>query len=163
MVYDAPKAKGNFAQRLKLIEKSLTELKSQYVVAHKHVVCTGLDHLNKELDRVTAENAEGVMIKDPSCQYENRRSDKLLKVKKFDDAEATVIGHQKGTGRCSDMCGAILMRGDDGIEFKIGSGFNDAQRRKPPKKGSRVTYKYMGKSNSGKPRFPIFLRVHPGI
>jgi len=61
------------------------------------------------------------------------------------------------------MCGAILMRGDDGIEFKIGSGFNDAQRRKPPKKGSRVTYKYMGKSNSGKPRFPIFLRVHPGM
>jgi len=67
MVYDAPKAKGNFAQRLKLIEKSLTDSKSQYVVAHKHVVCTGLDHLNKELDRVTAENAEGVMIKDPSC------------------------------------------------------------------------------------------------
>jgi DNA ligase-1 len=61
------------------------------------------------------------------------------------------------------MCGAILVRGDDGIEFKIGSGFNDAQRRKPPKKGSRVTYKYMGKSNSGKPRFPIFLREHPGM
>lgn len=104
-----------------------------------------------------------MMIKDPASPYENRRSEKLLKVKKFDDAEATVIGHQKGTGRCSGMCGAILMRTDDGIEFKIGSGFNDAQRMKPPKIGSRVTYKYMGKSNAGKPRFPIFMRIHPGM
>jgi len=61
------------------------------------------------------------------------------------------------------MCGAILVRGDDGIEFKIGSGFKDAQRRKPPKLGARVSYKYMGKSNAGKPRFPIFMRLHPGM
>jgi len=61
------------------------------------------------------------------------------------------------------MLGALEMRADNGIEFKIGSGFNDAQRRSPPKKGSRVTYKFMGLSNSGKPRFPIFMRVHPGM
>jgi DNA ligase-1 len=66
------------------------------------------------------------MIKDPQSEYEFRRSFSLLKVKKFDDAEATVIGHERGTGRCSDMCGAIIVRGDDGIEFKIGSGFTDA-------------------------------------
>jgi DNA ligase-1 len=126
MVYDAPKAKGTFQQRLKTIERKLKELKSEYVIPHKHEVCTDMDHLTKELDRVTADGGEGVMIKDPDSKYENKRSDKLLKVKKFEDAEATVYGHQKGTGRCSDMCGAILVRGDDGIEFKIGSGFNDA-------------------------------------
>lgn len=112
---------------------------------------------------MTAAGGEGVMIKDPKSLYENRRSDKLLKVKKFDDAEATVIGHEKGTGRCSAMCGAIRVRTDEGMEFKIGSGFDDAQRRKPPKIGSRVTYKYMGKTDLGKPRFPIFLREHPGM
>jgi len=122
-----------------------------------------MEHMTKELDRVTAAEGEGVMIKAPNSPYENKRSNFLLKVKKFDDAEATVIGHQKGTGRCSAMCGAILVRGDDGIEFKIGSGFNDDQRRKPPKIGIRVTYKYMGKTNAGKPRFPIFMREHPGM
>jgi DNA ligase 1 len=61
------------------------------------------------------------------------------------------------------MLGALEMRSDDGIEFKIGSGFNDVQRKNPPKIGSRVTYKYMGVSTSGKPRFPIFLRIHPGV
>lgn len=46
-----------------------------------------------ELDKVVANGGEGVMIKDPLSQYENRRSEKLLKVKTFEDAEATVIGH----------------------------------------------------------------------
>ena len=57
------------------------------------------------------------------------------------------------------MMGAIEVRTDEGVEFKIGSGFNDAQRMKPPKIGSRVTYKYMGLSTYGKPRHPIFLRI----
>lgn len=115
------------------------------------------------MDKVIAKKGEGIMLRDPNSLYEGRRSDKLLKVKKFDDAEATVIGHEKGTGRCSSMLGAIRVRGDNGIEFKIGSGFTDDMRRKPPKIGSRVTYKYMGCSNSGKPRFPIFMRLHPGL
>lgn len=46
-----------------------------------------------ELDKVVAKGGEGMMIKDPHCKYENRRSDRLLKVKIFEDAEATVIGH----------------------------------------------------------------------
>ena len=133
------------------------------MVALEHKVCKSKEHLMEELDSVIAKGGEGVMLRDPESLYENRRSASLLKVKKFDDAEATVTGHERGTGRCSGMTGAIHVRGDDGIEFKIGSGFTDAQRMKPPKIGSRVTYKYMGKSNSGKPRFPIFLRVHPGM
>ena len=48
-----------------------------------------------------------MMIRDPDSKYEGKRSDTLLKVKKFDDAEAVVLSHHKGTGRCSDMCGAI--------------------------------------------------------
>lgn len=61
------------------------------------------------------------------------------------------------------MLGALQVRADDGTEFKIGSGFTDAMRKKPPKIGIRVTYKYMGKSDAGKPRFPIFMREHPGM
>ena len=103
------------------------------------------------------------MLKDPESHYEGRRSLSLLKVKKFEDAEATVIAHNKGTGRCANMCGAIQVREKDGTEFKIGSGFDDAQRRKPPKLGSVVTFKFQGRSKGGIPRFPIFLREHPGM
>jgi DNA ligase-1 len=82
------------------------------------------------------------MVKDPKCKYEGVRSDKLLKVKVFEDTEATVYGHESGSGRCLSMLGALLVVGDDGKKFKVGSGFTDRMRRNPPKKGSRITYKF---------------------
>ena len=59
------------------------------------------------MDSVLSDKGEGVMLKDPNSAYEGRRSNSLLKVKRFEDTEATVIGHLKGTGRCANMCGAI--------------------------------------------------------
>ncbi len=45
----------------------------------------------------------------------------------------------------------------NGVEFKIGTGFNDDQRRKPPKIGSIVTFKYQELSNDGNPRYVVVL------
>lgn len=47
--------------------------------------------------------------------------------------------------------------------FHIGSGFSDAQRKKPPKVGEVVTFKYQELSNNGHPRFPVFLRVRGDV
>jgi DNA ligase-1 len=45
------------------------------------------------MDEICGSKGEGVMIKDPKSKYERKRSYVLLKVKRFEDAEATVIGH----------------------------------------------------------------------
>ena len=66
------------------------------------------------------------MIKDPESMYERKRSGSLLKVKKFQDAEATVVGVEKGAGKYAEVMGAIrVKRESDGVEFKLGSGFDD--------------------------------------
>ena len=65
------------------------------------------------------------MVKEATCCYEAKRSNKLLKVKKFEDTEAIVIGHTPGTGKYKGMCGALEVKGDDGILFKVGSGLSD--------------------------------------
>lgn len=46
----------------------------------------------------------------------------------------------------------------EGIQFKLGTGFSDAQRANPPKIGSLVTYTYRDKTLNGKPKFASFLR-----
>lgn len=46
------------------------------------------------MDTICRVKGEGVMIKDPKSKYEGVRSYSLLKVKRFEDAEAKVIGHQ---------------------------------------------------------------------
>jgi DNA ligase-1 len=55
--------------------------------------------------------------------------------------------------------GALLVESTDGRRFRIGSGFSDAQRRKPPALGSWITYRFRGLHDSGLPRFATFLRV----
>ena len=69
--------------------------------------CKGKEELETLMEKVVSGRGEGIMLKDPKSKYEGRRSEKLLKVKRFEDAEAVVIGHLKGTGRCETMCGAI--------------------------------------------------------
>ena len=108
----------------------------------KQTICKSKDHLEKLMDEITGGKGEGVMVKDPNSAYERKRSYVLLKVKRFEDAEATVVGYQDGTGRCTGMVGALLMKEKDGTEFKIGSGFDDNQRKNPPAIGSVVTFKF---------------------
>jgi len=56
--------------------------------------------------------------------------------------------------------GALICKTKEGVEFKIGSGFTDKERWKPPKKGTIVTYQYFEVSKKGVPRFPTFLRYY---
>lgn len=66
------------------------------------------------------------MIKDPNSPYEGKRSWVLLKVKKFEDSEAKIIGHEKGKGRNAEVLGALKVKElKGGYEFKIGGGFDD--------------------------------------
>ena len=66
------------------------------------------------------------MLRRPGCFYEHRRSRSLLKVKKFHDAEAVVIGYEGGTGKNQGLVGALKVRNKEGVEFKVGSGLTDA-------------------------------------
>ncbi len=91
--------------------------------------------------------------------YETGRSDALLKVKPWQDAEAVVIGHEPGKGRFVGQMGALRVRTTEGREFLLGTGFSDAQRLNPPAIGSTVTYRYRAETRTGLPRFASFLRV----
>ena len=78
--------------------------------------------------RVLGLKGEGLMVKDPKSRYVHKRSEKLLKIKKFDDAEAIVEGHNEGSGRCEGMLGALRVhwKGKKTLKFKIGSGFDNS-------------------------------------
>lgn len=126
MIFDAPLIKGTFKERLEILKKELEKNPNETAKMISQTVCNSREHLTELMDEICGEKGEGVMLKDPNSSYERKRSFKLLKVKRFEDAEATVYDHQKGTGRITGKCGALLVREKDGTEFKIGSGFDDA-------------------------------------
>lgn len=99
------------------------------------------------------------MLHRGDAPYAARRSDDLLKLKPYEDAEARVLAHLPGRGKYAGLLGALLVERPDGLQFRLGGGFPDARRRKPPPVGSWVTCRYNGLTEDGVPRFARFLRV----
>lgn len=155
-------------------------------VAH-HVILTPEELIRVEED-FTKLGYEGLMIRDPSGIYKCGRSTVnegiLLKLKRFTDAEAEVIGFEElmhnhneaeqnelgNTKRSShkenlvggDTLGALLVRNcTDGVEFKIGTGFTAAQRQelwqdRRALVGKLATYKSFPVGVKDAPRHPVF-------
>jgi DNA ligase-1 len=101
------------------------------------------------------------MMHHHGAHYQDGRSEYLLKLKKYQDAEAIVIAHLPGKGKYQNMLGSLLVELDNGLQFKIGSGFSDMQRQAPPSVGTTITFKYHGITAKGVPRFASFLRIKP--
>ncbi len=158
MVFDAPQAKGGFEQRMQFLHATLPR-ENRFVRVVVQERCQGVAQLLAERDRVVRLGGEGLMLRQPESQYESGRSPTLLKVKPYDDAEATVIAHEPGTGKFAGKLGALHVRTDDGREFSIGSGFSDAERETPPPVGTIITYRFRGLTAKGLPRFASYLRV----
>lgn len=136
-----------------------------------------------------AQGFEGVMVRQPDGKYKCGRSTPkeqiLMKLKRFLDAEAIVIGFEEkmhnenkqetdefGLSKRSskkdglqpaNTLGAIIVEDvKTGVKFGIGSGFDDELKLEIWKNRSKylnklVKYKYQSVGIKDAPRFPVFL------
>jgi DNA ligase-1 len=154
-IFEVPHAKGDLFDRLekaKAYENRVIKILPQIKIKDKK----HLESFHKELE---LKGAEGVVVRDPTMPYIDKRTNTALKVKHFDDTECEVVGYTKGRGKYEGVIGALECRLKSGILFKIGTGLRDDERQNPPKIGEQVTFKYQGFTKYGKPRFPVFVRV----
>lgn len=159
MVFDLPGSPMIFDDRLRRLQQIIGRINQPHVRLVDQQKITTQDLLMRKLDEIVAAGGEGLMLHRGSSIYKGYRSDDLLKLKRYADAEAKVVGHFPGKGKYQGMLGSILVETDDNKRFKIGSGFSDNERKNPPPIGARITYKYFGLSGRGIPRFASFLRI----
>jgi len=158
MVFDLPAAGKTFDHRLMQLRTLLTKLSSPYIQLVAQEKLPSREALMARLDQVISEGGEGLMLHLGRAPYRATRSDDLLKLKRYQDDEAVVVSHLPGKGKYAGMMGALLVEMPNGLRFKIGTGFSDEQRHNPPAIGRVITYKYVGKTSKGIPRFASFLR-----
>jgi len=150
-----------------------------------------------ELDELAASHLEqgyeGTMVRRPNGIYKMGRSTTkegiLLKLKPFEDSEATIIGFQellknenpqttnalglseRSTEKAGmvpqDTLGAFIVEWDNGVQFNCGSGLNDTNRKeiwndKDSYLGRTIKFKYQAEGVLTKPRLPIFLGFRDG-
>ena len=130
---------------------------------------------------------EGVMLRDPQSKYKFGRSTPkegiLGKIKRFEDAEATIVGvvplmrnFNKATKNAlgltqrsndainkhpDELLGALECKSPNWLEtFEIGTGFTEAMRRqlwREPPIGQLAKFRYLPHGTLYKPRHPVFL------
>ena len=161
MVFDLPADTADFNGRLRRLRDLFAGRRSPHIGLVEQFRVADHAELMAILDRVVAAGGEGLMLHDGNARYRAGRTNDLLKLKRHDDAEAVVIAHLPGRGKYAGLLGSLLVETPDGRRFRLGSGFSDDERRRPPPVGATVTYKYFGLTRNGIPRFASFLRVRP--
>ncbi|MDQ7746404.1 DNA ligase [Hydrogenophaga pseudoflava] len=161
MVFDLPAHPGVFDERMQAYHALLQRLGCEWVVAVPQEKVTDHASLQRRLKAIVRAGAEGLMLHRGDSLYRAVRGDDLVKLKPFDDAEAKVLSYVPGKGRHAGRMGALWVETPEGLRFRLGSGFTDAQRERPPSIGSWVTYRHHGLHDSGLPRFAAFLRERP--
>ena len=163
MVFELPGVPGTFTTRVVRIKQLVDQAHLPWLQAVPQFRVADQLGLKKRLDEVVESGGEGLMLHRAEALYHGGRSPDLLKVKRWLDAEAEVVGHRPGTGKFQGMLGALEVETAAGQRFLLGTGFTEAERREPPPLGSTITYRYTGLTKGGLPRFPAFLRVRQDL
>lgn len=158
-VFDLPAEQDRFEQRFNKYNKLIQQIDSPTLIAIPQSRVGNIRQLNALLQQIVTNGAEGLMLHHQDAYYQNGRNAKLMKYKQYFDAEAQVVKHIAGKGKYTGKMGAILVQLPDGQQFKIGTGFSDHERNNPPPVGSIVTYRYIGKTDRGIPKFASYLRI----
>ena len=159
MLFELPEASGTFRERVQALQQITREAAVPWLQTIEQFEVRDREELDRRLKVVIQAGGEGLMLHRADASYVTGRSDSLLKMKPWHDAEATVIAHLPGKGKYQGMLGALRVRTGDGIEFDLGTGMNDRIRKNPPPIGTVVTYRYRGLTERGIPRFASYYRV----
>ena len=163
-------------------------LRMSGAIIHEQRTVATLDDLLAYEQECLDAGYEGLIVRSPNAAYKNGRStakeQALLKLKRFTDAEATIVNYFERehngneatvsalgrtkrssakagkTGR-GDL-GGFVLRTSDGIEFSCGTGFSDGERleywgKRDELVGKIVKFKYFSIGVKTAPRHPVWL------
>ncbi|NVD06705.1 DNA ligase [Vibrio sp. JPW-9-11-11] len=158
VVFDLPNNSGSYAQRYTQIKAYVERTSHLHIDYLPQNPVVSEPELMQQLAQVTEQGGEGLMLRDMSSHYHSGRHDSLLKLKQYQDAEATVIGYKTGSGKYKNQVGSLLVKLPSGLEFYIGSGLSDALRQSPPPLGTQIQFRYNGLTDNNVPRFARYIR-----
>ncbi|MGA3989026.1 ATP-dependent DNA ligase [Ralstonia nicotianae] len=179
-----------FATRCEQLERWRKRGDSEAIRVHivsQELVTDQVDLAMKEAQFLD-EGYEGMMIRAHDGRYKFGRSTEreggLVKVKRFDDAEAEVIGYEEEMHNANEAktnalgqterstvqanlvgkrtLGALVCRTASGVAFSVGTGFSSADRaslwrERAALVGRVVKYKHFDHGTVDAPRHPVFL------
>ena len=89
-----------------------------------------LDEAQKIFEGYLAQGQEGIILKDMSGVWQDKRVKTQVKFKAELDCDLKIVAIQMGTGKYEGMVGAYICESEDGvIKVDVGSGLSDEDRK----------------------------------
>ena len=154
-----------FSSLKKLVDTIPPENKKIWLVSSDMV--ENIDQANAKFEEYLGLGLEGIILKDGSGAWEDKRAKHQIKFKGELECDLKIVAVEEGTGKYEGMLGAIVCESADGIvKVNVGSGFNDEHRKTLKEKdllGKIVAVKYntriQNKSGAESLFLPIFVEV----
>lgn len=164
VVYDRPVANETNKTRLQFLQKHIPII-SDYrpVYLSSGVLCANMEDITTYHLRCVEAGYEGAIIRNLDGLYEfGFRSNNLIKMKKFDDAEFEILSVVEALGR--DEGTAVFVCACKGGEFKVKPQGSRELRKEyfdnaEDLIGKMVTVQYQGLTDEGLPRFPSAISI----
>ena len=127
IVYDLPDNDNIFEKRINILRKLIDEHRSRWeeirlslpkefhnitcpVVFANQTIIENITQMDKMYEDVLKKGGEGIMIKDPTSLYEDKRSNFMLKYKPNFDAECIIIDYKFGNGKYKGKLGGFICK-----------------------------------------------------
>ena len=89
-----------------------------------------MDEAQKIFEGYLEQGLEGIILKDGSGIWEDKRAKHQIKFKGELECDLKIVAVEEGTGKATGMLGAIVCESADGVvKVSVGSGFTDANRK----------------------------------
>jgi DNA ligase-1 len=172
------------AEQVRRVKRDYLDTRAERVPQARVVNLAALEHYEAAFLK---DGYEGMMVRAYDGHYKYGRSTEreggLVKVKRFVDAEAVVVGFveementneakrdalgntERSTAKAGlvgkGTLGALVVRDEEGREFNVGTGFKAIERAymweyRETLLGKHVTYKYFDHGIKEAPRHPVF-------
>ena len=162
-VYDMVQDDTDFVDRIRFFKQ--TDISDSVIHVVPTIKVEAVEDVPSVYDKFAKQGYEGAMLRNAKGHYEYRRSVNLIKVKKFDSDEFTIVGAEEGRGKLAGHLGAWVLETKDRNKFKAKmSGSVDRLKvfweNWEGYVGKPLTVQYQeltGKSSV--PRFPVGIEI----
>ena len=163
-IYDLPSCPENFSDRNWELTKLFQDNKEfqKYCINVETNMVLSDEEVQNKLEHYLDKGYEGAIVR-LNKPYENKRTNSLLKVKKFEDEEFVIVDIEEGRGNLAGKAGRIVVD-VDGKRVSAGLKFSheDAAEiwtNKDRYIGKKATIKYFSRTPDGSLRFPKCIQI----
>ena len=169
MVFDAPPMTAQevytpYEQRLEKARSRLASGIGDCVRVAETFRCASLKDLMLQLDRYTEVGAEGLVLRKADSRFKpNIKDNNILKLKKWQDAEARVERWTlTESGKHWSMCCEDINGSPQRAKFQF--GVYDVEEKPPGvEPGTIITYRCIGWNTNGTPQSAHFWRIRVDV